>query len=419
MDKPQPAPRPPGPTLAAERIELIDAVRGFALFGVLLANLVWLSQDVALTPAQLEALPTAALDRIVRYGVQFFVDWKFYTLFSFLFGLGFSVQLMRGEKRGVAIVPLYARRLGVLLVLGTIHAYLLWFGDVLQLYALLGFLLILFRRRSDKVLLATGIGLGVIFPAVVVIVENLLSPKPAAPWPSATELKEITALFQGFSSSSVLDVFKVNAKYTSGFWTETFAIQFLAAIFGKFLLGFYVGRRRLLEEPEAHTRLFRRLLVWGLVVGVIGNALWVVTSVLKQSGAMARSSPWGLAAQLPIYLGILAMSAFYLSAIVLLWRKPAWHRRLAWLSPVGRMALSNYLTHSFLYVFLFWGFGLGLLGRVGAAFCVALALAIFAAQIVLSSWWLRRFRFGPAEWLWRSLTYGARQPMRLRPANPS
>lgn len=401
------------PVAAAERIELIDAVRGFALSGVLLANLVWISQDVALTPAQLEALPTAALDRVARYGVQFFVDWKFYTLFSFLFGLGFSVQLMRGEKRGVAIVPLYARRLGVLLGIGTLHAYLLWFGDVLQFYALLGFLLILFRRRGDRVLLGTGIGLGVIFPAVVVIVEALLDPKPAAPWPDAAELKEITAAFQGFTSGSVLNVFKANAKHAWGFWTDTFAIQFLAAIFGKFLLGFYVGRRRLLEDPEAHTRLFRRLLVWGLGIGLVGNATWVVTSELERAGVLARSSPWTLAAQLPIYLGILAMSAFYLSAIVLLWRNPAWRRRLSWLAPVGRMALTNYLTHSFFYVFLFWGFGLGLLGRVGTTFCVALGLAIFAAQIVFSSWWLRRFRFGPAEWLWRSLTYGTRQPMSL------
>jgi uncharacterized protein len=280
-----------GPAAGRERIELIDAVRGFALFGVLLANLVWVSQYVALTPAQLEALPTAALDRVARYGVQFFVDWKFYTLFSFLFGLGFSVQLMRGEKRGAAIVPLYARRLGVLLGIGTIHAYLLWFGDVLQLYALLGFLLILFRRRSDRVLLGTGIGLGVVFPAVVVTVEALLNPKPAAPWPDAAELKEITALFQGFSSGRVLDVFKENAKYAWGFWTDTFAIQFLAAIFGKFLLGLYVGRRRLLEEPEAHTRLFRRLLGWGLVIGLIGNAIWVVTSELERTGRWPGRPP--------------------------------------------------------------------------------------------------------------------------------
>jgi uncharacterized protein len=341
-------PQPLGPAAGRERIELIDAVRGFALFGVLLANLVWVSQD-ALTPAQLDALPAAALDHVARYGVQFFVDWKFYTLFSFLFGLGFSVQLMRGEKRGAAIVPLYARRLGILLGIGTIHAYLLWFGDVLQFYALLGFLLILFRRRSDKVLLGTGLGLGVIFPAVVVMVEGLMDSKPAAPWPDAAELKEIIARFQGFASSSVLDVFKENAKYAWGFWTDTFAIQFLAAIFGKFLLGLYVGRRRLLEEPEAHIRLFRRLLVWGLGIGLIGNAIWVVTSELERTGALARSSPWALAAQLPIYLGVLAMSAFYLSALVLLWRNPAWRRRLSWLAPVGRMALTNYLTHSFFY----------------------------------------------------------------------
>jgi uncharacterized protein len=117
---------------------------------------------------------------------------------------------------------------------------------------------------------------------------------------------------------------------------------------------------------------------------------------------------------LPIYLGLIAMAAFYLSGIVLLWRRPAWRSRLARLAPVGRMALTNYLTHSLIYLALFYGFGLALLGRVGATFCLALSVAIFAAQILFSAWWLRRFQFGPAEWLWRSLTYGGRQPMRLR-----
>jgi uncharacterized protein len=120
-----------------------------------------------------------------------------------------------------------------------------------------------------------------------------------------------------------------------------------------------------------------------------------------------------LAAQVPIYLGLIAMAGSYLSGLVLLWRRPEWRSRLAWLAPVGRMALTNYLTHSVIYLAVFYGFGLALLGRVGAAFCLAMSAVVFAGQIMLSSWWLRRFRFGPAEWVWRSLTYGVRQPMRL------
>jgi uncharacterized protein len=154
------------PLGVGERIEIIDVVRGFALYGVLLANLIWLSQEGAVTPAQVAALPTAALDRLVRYAVQFFIDWKFYTLFSFLFGLGFSVQLMRGERRAVAVIPVYARRLTVLLVFGLVHAYLVWYGDILHHYALLGFLLILFRKCSDQVVLGMGIGLRGCFKTV-------------------------------------------------------------------------------------------------------------------------------------------------------------------------------------------------------------------------------------------------------------
>jgi uncharacterized protein len=184
-------------------------------------------------------------------------------------------------------------------------------------------------------------------------------------------------------------------------------------IAGRFILGYYAGRRQLLEKPQAHLPLFRNLLICGLVVGLVGNALWVSTTGLTRAGILAPSSFWVVAAQLPIYLGQIAMAAFYLSVIVLLWPLPAWRSRLARLAPVGRMALTNYLMHSLMYLLLFYGFGLALLGRVGTTFCLGLSIVIFAAQILFSSWWLRRFRFGPAEWLWRSLTYGSRQPMGL------
>ncbi|HET8625542.1 MAG TPA: DUF418 domain-containing protein [Gemmatimonadales bacterium] len=401
------------PLRAGERIALIDAVRGFALDGVLLGNLIWITQEGAVVPAQVAALPTAVIDRIVKYGVEFFIDWKFYTLFSFLFGLGFSVQLIRGERRGVAVLPVYERRLGILFGFGLVHAYLVWYGDILHHYALLGFLLILFRERSDRWLLGMGIGLGVVLPAVVRIGKTLLDPAIPTAGPAPAELQVLGTRFRAFTSGSVVDSLRENAKYALGYWTTGVALHFLPAILGKFLLGFYAGRRQLLEKPEAHLALFRRLLAWGLVIGVLGNALWVATTSLTLSGRLASSSVWVLAAQLPIYLGVIAMAAAYVSGIVLLWQLPSWRSRLARLAPLGQMALTNYLAHSLIYLALFYGFGLTLLGRVGTAFCLVLSVGIFAAQILFSAWWLQRFRFGPAEWLWRSLTYGTRQPMRL------
>jgi uncharacterized protein len=401
------------PLEIGERIALIDAVRGFALYGVLLANLIWLTQDGAVVPAQVEALPTAAIDRLVWYGVEFFIDWKFYTLFSFLFGLGFSVQLVRAERRGAALLPVYGRRLGILLGFGLFHAYLVWYGDILHHYALLGFLLILFRKCSDRWLLGMGIGLGVVLPAAIQMGKALFDPASPAAGPDPAELEVLATRFRAFTSGNIVESLRENAKYALGYWTTGVALHFLPAILGKFLLGFYAGRRQLLETPDRHLVLFRRLLVWGLVIGVVGNALWVATTGLTHSGILAASSSLVLAAQVPIYLGLIAMAGFYLSGIVLLWQRPSWRSRLARLAPVGQMALTNYLTHSLIYLALFYGFGLALLGRVGATFCLALSVVIFAAQVLFSAWWLRRFRFGPAEWLWRSLTYGSRQPMRL------
>jgi uncharacterized protein len=240
---------------------------------------------------------------------------------------------------------------------------------------------------------------------------------PVAPVPA--DLQTLAARFEAFTSGDYGESLRENAKYAFGFWTHGVALHFVPAILGKFLLGFYAGRHRLLERTDVHLGLFRTLLVWGLVLGLFGNAVWVVITLLTNEGILSASSLWVLGAQLPIHAGLVAMAAFYLSMLVLLWRKPAWRHRLKHLGPVGRMALTNYLLQSVFYLGIFYGFGLTLLGRLGSAACLGLSVAIFAAQILFSSWWLRRFRYGPGEWLWRSLTYGARQPMQLSVPAPA
>jgi uncharacterized protein len=173
---------PLGPITSLERVELIDAIRGFALFGVLLANMVWLTQEVPMTPERLAALPTASIDHVVKHAVTFFIDWKFITLFSFLFGLGFAVQLIRAEERGQQIIGTYARRLAVLFVCGIVHASLLWYGDILTFYAMLGFVLILFRKASDRTLLITAGVFAVVVPAMAHwIITQQPPPPPSVP----------------------------------------------------------------------------------------------------------------------------------------------------------------------------------------------------------------------------------------------
>lgn len=404
-----PSPDSISPTSPESRVELIDIVRGFALFGVFLANIVWTSQDFGLTDAQRGALSTAAWDECARALVLFFIDKKFYTLFSILFGLGFSLQLSRSAARGQDVLPVYARRLAVLLVIGLTHGFLLWFGDILQIYAIAGFGLILFRNRKDRTVLVWCVAL-----ALVTALLPLLDLAAGGTAPPQVEAESKAMRFAAMTGTQWMDVIRINAAFQYDFYGRLDFradenVYWFLAVFWKFLLGFFIGRRLLLQQAAQHLPLYRRLLPWALTAGLAGNAVWLTF----EAGALGDTpTPLTAAIWVPIEIGILGLSLAYLSALVLLFQRPAWKPRLSILAPVGRMALTNYLAQSVLIVAVFYGVGLGLMGKIGAALCIPIAIILFAVQIAVSRWWLGRFRFGPAEWLWRSLTYGRAQPLR-------
>jgi len=413
----------PAPVAPSERIELLDVLRGFALFGVLVANLVWIATFESVTPDQMKALPTANLDRVVVELVEFFINWKFYTLFSFLFGLGFSVQMARAVERGGDATRTYLRRLTVLLAIGLAHTFLLWYGDILNIYALLGYLLFFCRGLSTRTLLILS-ALLILLPQTLLRIAPHLAGGPersaaAQAVEEAAEEAEENALrthrFQVYTYGTYPQVVAEHVAFVFSNWL--FQLYINSSIFGKFLLGLVAGRLRLFHDPQQHPRFFRRLLVWGLVVGVLGNTILVLRVLLTGNDILPDSSPGFLATAWLVDLGLVALAAFYAAAIALLLQRPAWRARLSLLAPLGRMALTNYLTHSLIYVFLFYGYGigLGLLGKVGTTACVMLGIAVYALQILFSRWWLSRWAFGPMEWLWRSLTYGKLQPMKLQP----
>jgi uncharacterized protein len=416
------------PVAAGERIQLIDVLRGFALFGVLLANMVYLSgTDVAVTLQRAASLPTARLDGYVRAVIYFFVDDKANTIFSFLFGLGFAVQIMRAEERGRRVAPVYLRRLFVLFVIGCAHMFLLWYGDILHLYALVGFTLLLWRKCRDKTLLGWGAGLAVLpmamlfsLPWVLARFFGVTDTRDAAQIAAdrAETIQTLDARLAAFTHGTYFDVVREHFRYNlDEYLLSPLIIAFGLYVMGRFLIGLYVGRRRILHDAHEHLPLFRRLLKWSLPVAVVGNVLYALTSYLEDHERLDESANWVVLSTFFIAVGIPAMSTFYVSSIVLLFQRDVWRRRLMWLAPVGRMALTNYLTQTLCHLFIFYGFaGLGLMGRVGTTLCVPISLAIFALQILYSRWWLARFRFGPCEWLWRTLTYGKRQPMRIERA---
>ena len=400
------------PVSGRERIDLLDVVRGFALFGVLLANLVWLTTDMVLTDRRAAGLPAASLDYIAKALVVVFVDGKFYTLFSFLFGVGFALQLSRAEGRGRRVTGLYARRVAVLMLIGVLHIALLWYGDILLAYGLLGFALLAVRRWNTRLLLVLAVCLALLPRAAVGIGRRLMSePAPTASTVVNEDDVDKEHRLAIFDSASYSAIVRENIRiYYGDIVSAGVALFLFPQIFARFLLGLLVGRRRWFESTNDLVPAIRRLLPWSTTIGIVGNGFWLITQRLVDGRVVSHESYWMLASAPLVEAGILAMALTYLGLLVLAFhRSDAWKRRLGHLAPVGRMALTNYLTHSVLYLLFFTGVGFAWIGEVGPAICVALSLAIFALQVQFSGWWLERYQFGPAEWAWRTLTYGQRQ----------
>ncbi len=393
------------PADGAERLTLVDALRGFALAGVLLINLGAFTLYDFLDEAVRAALPTATPDRWLQALALLLVDSKALSLFSLLFGLGFAIQLERAAARAGEAGGRYVRRLLILFAFGLVHGELVWWGDILRFYALFGLGLLLFRRASPRVLWVTGLMVAVVLPALV------------APWRSGlvAGLPDERVLFAanlaGFSSESVVDAFAQNRIYDRYALLTFWSLPFF--VFGRFLIGFWIGRVGLLHDPSAHRPLLRRLLVGGLAIGLAGGAVGVARDLFGLVAAFPfLGRGLGLVAlQLVTRAGVLALALAYLAAFALLFLRPAWRARLGILAPVGRMALSNYLAQTAICLPLFYGFGAGIGPAWGWPGRIAFCVGLFGAQTVCSRWWLERYRFGPVEWLWRTLTYGRAQPM--------
>jgi uncharacterized protein len=410
---------PPGPVQPGERIKVIDILRGFALFGILLVNMMFFAHPIY--KEVLETTWASPLDRAADLFISFFAEGKFFTLFSLLFGLGLAIQLQRAEAKSINIVPLYIRRLLVLLVIGLAHAFLFWFGDILTYYALLGFLLLLFRSTAPRRLLRWGM-VFLLIPLVLnagltgLMELGRTTPEGAAQIEAAfaeTRAQYQAAYEQALTVYSGGSFAAMIPQRIADWVFATIGVTLggmLFVVMTMFLVGLYIGKRRLLHDVQANLSLWRKVFVWGAVLGIIGNLLYVM---LARAGDPLEPSLMSLLGMVGYLIGAPALSLCYASGLVLLAQSERWHARLAPLAAVGRTALSNYLLQTLIATTIFYGYGLGLYGQIGPALGILLTLLIFAVQIPLSNLWVKRFRFGPAEWLWRTLTYGKLQPLRL------
>lgn len=397
-----------GPVVDDRSAEL-DVIRGFALFGVMLINL-YGHYDFAIPAEVLAGLATAPVDRPLGLAFDVLMSGKAQALFSMLFGFGFAMFLSRAEARGADGTKLYLRRLLILLVIGFVHVLAVFFGDILHVYALTAFVLILFRRAPDRLLLACGLAFSLLAGLIMILqlawVEAATGATPPLLLAFEAGLERRWVVF--LAGDYPAYVAELVRSMGTEWLLSILAWSYMGTILGRFLIGSWLFRKDWLLRPAAHAAGFRtwapRLIIGGLALSLADVAIGASGVELSLAGEVGHEI-LHRAGQLTLALG-------YGAGLVVLMQGARARRLLAGFGDVGRMALTNYLMQSLVYLFVFYGFGLGLMRYGGALTCLVIAVATFALQIAFSRWWLARFRFGPAEWLWRSATYGQWQRFR-------
>lgn len=391
---------------------ILDALRGFALLGICLANYPEFSLYSFLGSSEKEIFPTVSIDRVVQWALYILIDGKFYTIFSLLFGIGFSIILENNRKRGANGIRIFYRRMLILLLIGFGHLILIWSGDILMLYAFVGMFLPLFLKCKDRTLLIWAGG----FLFVPVVIDYVCQ-------------------FTGVYLSARLEEWQWLLCDRFGITQENFAYwlhdagnyedvhKFLLMgavermqefvngnryfkVFGLFLIGFWLGRKKAFVRLEEYRVVLKNILYWGLGLGLPLSAVYAWSAM--------EGHPLGFGTHSLFYFISVYLTSFgYISGFCLLYLVSKDSIGWKYLSLPGRMALTNYIGQSAIGVWIFYGIGLGLGAYTGLIYGESIALAVFLFEIAFSGVWLRYFRFGPLEWIWRCFTYLRIFPLRV------
>lgn len=376
----------------ASRIGSVDALRGFALLGILVVNIAFLASGYRMAGLAEPAF-TGPLDWGVRWFVTMFLENKFYLLFSFLFGYSFTLQLDSAVRRGNAFVPMFLRRLGGLFLIGIAHAVLLFPGDILTTYAVVGVALLVLRNVTPRRAMIMAVSLTALLAAGFALLAIM----------AQLGLDTTGRVGGGLAEARVSDIAQLGSvgqiigEHMHKLSTiMVFRVLFQGpAVLAACLIGLAVGKLGALRDVAAYTSVLRRLQWVGFTAGLIGSFFYT-------------ESAWNgvghkfLGQAVDLVTAPLLAAAYAATLLRLLPHAPKLGQALA--AP-GRMALSNYLGQSLICSLIFTGYGLGLLDRVSPLLEVLIAIGVFALQVVYSHLWLRNHRYGPVEWILRFLTY--------------
>lgn len=395
------------PIQSSQRIEALDIARGIALFGILMVNMSFFSYPVLYADFLETPLWEGSSNQFAQSIIYLFFEANFFTLFSLLFGIGFMIFMEKAEQKGHAVRSLYVRRLGVLLVFGLIHLFFIWFGDILTIYAIIGFFLLIFRRRSPKTILRWACAL-VLLPVVLIMLMASSFIATEGDIEGDMYLEEMITELQSQFDSSML-VFS-EGSYAQMFEQRLIDIAFMVQgmmfmapiVLAMFLFGMYVWKKRMLQDFPQTLPMVRKIWWSSLVIGLFFGSIAMSSHLAMESA----NSPYYFISYGATLVKGPALALFYFTSIVLLLRKDFWQLILSIFQPLGRMALTNYIMQSLICTFIFYSYGLGLYGKMNPTMGMIMTLAIITAQIVMSKFWFKKFRFGPLEWLWRYCIYG-------------
>ncbi|MBU9712686.1 DUF418 domain-containing protein [Evansella tamaricis] len=393
------------PVDRADRIITLDVIRGFALLGIFLVNMgLFTSPEIFMTAGDV-TLFDDPLSQIASWFITIFATGKFFTTFSFLFGLGFFLFMDRVAAKGLSVPRVYSRRLLFLFVVGLIHGVIFWSGDILLPYAIAGFFLLLFRKKTVESIRKWAIGL---FSSVLIIlgfmtylndvVENVFDPEGTI---SGYYVELVNTAIDVYQHGSFMEIlsFRMAEEVPLIMMNLLFTVPMVLSIF---LFGLYVGKKGVLTDIQAFLPWIRGIWKKSFVYGFILTALHVI--LLAEIFVVPAYFHGAVVEVIGLVSGLI-ISFFYISSITLLCQQKEWLARLHVLAPVGQMALTNYLLQTFLSILIFNGYGLGFYGNVNPAAGILITVGIFVIQIFLSKLWLSKYRFGPAERVWRSFTY--------------
>lgn len=384
------------PLQESNRLEWIDAARGLAIFGIFIVNIGAFSAPYFMYGGAEEAW-TSNIDQAALIFIDIFFQGSFYTLFSLLFGFGLQMMRERIMARGNNPNLILLRRLFILFCFGAMHAFLLWHGDILLSYALVGILSPLFLHTKSNTKLAIGITMMVGSVSFLSFLFYLTKD-----YLDYVDVVMIEQSYKNYLSNEIGLVWLQNYEdwlFANNPVTLIFLILVLLPLF---LFGMFIGEKRWLHEPGKYKSLLIKwwvislLLFIGLKMGayLFGNPIWF--SYIQDN------------------IGGMFSALFYIFSVTLLFRTDLGRKIMKPFTYVGRMALSNYIFQSIISFLLFYGVGFGLYGKIGPFTGVVMVVIIYIGQIIFSKWWFSRFRFGPLEWVWRSLTYWKRQPFLRR-----